>query len=409
MAGTPQLLITKQPRLASKASTIISRVSRGTTSHGTWMMRGWMPAGIGSRRMAWCCAPRSPVRRTTTSATTCTTWPPWAACWLGSRASPAIWQWASRCSSSPPGIAGTCQTRMKALLRRDRFFIELMFPITWGGRWDYPYREAHPLILGDARHRRFGAEKADVGLRHAECRAFLHLRASAWNISAAIAISCRHRTWTASSATTPRGLSAFRTFLILTGRRHICPASGSSMLSHSGCGTASLMANRLRVASSAAKSLPAAVRAMATALIPEILAFFSGATLWEAPATQSVVAEGADHRPTCRTGTAQMSEFFIDPKFGRAAFGADPGSYHATRPGYPDWVFETLCERCRLAPGTNTFEIGPGTGTATRRLLDLGATRCSPLSRILASRLPARDHPRQGAFGERLGVRGCRH
>jgi SAM-dependent methyltransferase len=68
-----------------------------------------------------------------------------------------------------------------------------------------------------------------------------------------------------------------------------------------------------------------------------------------------------------------MSETCIDPRYGRIAFGADPASYHATRPGYPDWVFETLSERCRLAPGTNTFEIGPGTGTATRRLLDLGA------------------------------------
>ena len=74
-----------------------------------------------------------------------------------------------------------------------------------------------------------------------------------------------------------------------------------------------------------------------------------------------------------------MSEFFIDPKFGRVAFGADPVSYHATRPDYPDWVFEALCERCRLAPGTATFEIGAGTGIATRRLLDLGA---SPLLAI---------------------------
>ncbi|MGQ0664645.1 MAG: amidohydrolase family protein [Pseudomonadota bacterium] len=30
--------------------------------------------------------------------------------------------------------------------RRDNFWIEVMFPITWGGVWDYPYREAHPLI-----------------------------------------------------------------------------------------------------------------------------------------------------------------------------------------------------------------------------------------------------------------------
>ena len=36
-------------------------------------------------------------------------------------------------------------------------------------------------------------------------------------------------------------------------------------------------------------------------------------------------------------------------------------------------MFDVLCERCGLAPNTVTFEIGPGTGTATRRLLALGA------------------------------------
>jgi hypothetical protein len=70
-----------------------------------------------------------------------------------------------------------------------------------------------------------------------------------------------------------------------------------------------------------------------------------------------------------------MSEFCIDPQFGRVAFGDDPAGYHATRPGYLDWVFETLRDRCRLAPGTATFEIGAGTGTATRRLLDFGGNR----------------------------------
>jgi len=59
--------------------------------------------------------------------------------------------------------------------------------------------------------------------------------------------------------------------------------------------------------------------------------------------------------------------------FGRKAFGADPASYHSARPPYPDWVFATLVERCGLADGKSVFEIGPGTGTATRRLLDLGA------------------------------------
>ncbi len=68
-----------------------------------------------------------------------------------------------------------------------------------------------------------------------------------------------------------------------------------------------------------------------------------------------------------------MVEFVIDRSFGRRAFGADPASYHSVRPQYPDWVFATLVQRCGLADGKIVFEIGPGTGTATRRLLDLGA------------------------------------
>jgi SAM-dependent methyltransferase len=68
-----------------------------------------------------------------------------------------------------------------------------------------------------------------------------------------------------------------------------------------------------------------------------------------------------------------MREFFIHRTFGRRAFGDDPGGYDAARPAYPDWVFDFLCERCGLAPNAVTFEIGAGTGTATRRLLKLGA------------------------------------
>jgi SAM-dependent methyltransferase len=59
--------------------------------------------------------------------------------------------------------------------------------------------------------------------------------------------------------------------------------------------------------------------------------------------------------------------------FGRQAFGHDPANYDASRPGYPDWVFETLGERCGLGPGCAAFEVGAGTGIATRRLLAAGA------------------------------------
>ena len=30
--------------------------------------------------------------------------------------------------------------------RNERVWVELMYPITWGGRWSYPYRESWPLI-----------------------------------------------------------------------------------------------------------------------------------------------------------------------------------------------------------------------------------------------------------------------
>jgi hypothetical protein len=47
-----------------------------------------------------------------------------------------------------------------------------MFPISWGGVWDYPYPEAQELIRG--MRDLFGASKL-VGVGHAECRALLHL------------------------------------------------------------------------------------------------------------------------------------------------------------------------------------------------------------------------------------------
>src|SRR5262249_54257074 len=43
------------------------------------------------------------------------------------------------------------------------------------------------------------------------------------------------------------------------------------------------------------------------------------------------------------------------------------------RPDYPPQVYDILRERCGLRQGVRTFEIGPGTGVATRNLLRLGA------------------------------------
>jgi SAM-dependent methyltransferase len=58
---------------------------------------------------------------------------------------------------------------------------------------------------------------------------------------------------------------------------------------------------------------------------------------------------------------------------GRRLFGLDPAAYDSARPGHPERVYEVLVARCGLEPGTSVLEIGPGTGQATRRLLELGA------------------------------------
>jgi SAM-dependent methyltransferase len=58
---------------------------------------------------------------------------------------------------------------------------------------------------------------------------------------------------------------------------------------------------------------------------------------------------------------------------GRRAFGADPAGYHEARPGYPKRVFDILRDRCGIRLSARVFEIGPGTGIATQKLLQLGA------------------------------------
>jgi SAM-dependent methyltransferase len=85
---------------------------------------------------------------------------------------------------------------------------------------------------------------------------------------------------------------------------------------------------------------------------------------------------------------------------GRRLFGTDPAGYDRARPGHPHRVYEVLVERCGLVPGTAVLEIGPGTGQATRRLLELGA---APLVAIEPNAQLA-AHLRD-ALGERIDVR----
>ena len=69
----------------------------------------------------------------------------------------------------------------------------------------------------------------------------------------------------------------------------------------------------------------------------------------------------------------QIASNKLPKEFGRQAFGDNPAGYHAARPQYPEWVYDTLTSRCGLRRHSPVFEIGAGTGIATSRLLELGA------------------------------------
>lgn len=84
---------------------------------------------------------------------------------------------------------------------------------------------------------------------------------------------------------------------------------------------------------------------------------------------------------------------------GRRLFGSDPAAYDFARPGHPERVYEVLVERCGLAPGSSVLEIGPGTGQATRHLLELGAR---PLTAVEPD--PALAAYLEGSLGDQIEV-----
>ena len=95
-----------------------------------------------------------------------------------------------------------------------------------------------------------------------------------------------------------------------------------------------------------------------------------------------------------------MQPDVIGREEGRRVFGSDPEAYDRARPGHAERVYEILVERCGLAPGTSVLEIGPGTGQATRRLVELGA---SPLVALEPSEELARYLAR--SLGDRIDIR----
>jgi SAM-dependent methyltransferase len=95
-----------------------------------------------------------------------------------------------------------------------------------------------------------------------------------------------------------------------------------------------------------------------------------------------------------------MSPDMIDREQGRRVFGSDPEAYDRARPGHAERVYEILVERCGLGQGTSVLEVGPGTGQATRRLLELGA---DPLVAIEPNEDLARYLAR--SVGDRVEIR----
>jgi SAM-dependent methyltransferase len=90
----------------------------------------------------------------------------------------------------------------------------------------------------------------------------------------------------------------------------------------------------------------------------------------------------------------------LERSVGREFFGSDAATYDAVRPGHPDEVYDVLRDRCGLRPGTKVLEMGPGTGHASRRLLELGA---SPLVALEPD--PALAGYVREALGDRVDVR----
>jgi SAM-dependent methyltransferase len=85
----------------------------------------------------------------------------------------------------------------------------------------------------------------------------------------------------------------------------------------------------------------------------------------------------------------------------RLSFDEDAAAYDASRPVSPAAVFDDLVELTGLRPGDRVLEIGPGTGQATRPLLERGL---QVTSIEIGANLAALARQRLAQFGDRVEI-----
>lgn len=80
---------------------------------------------------------------------------------------------------------------------------------------------------------------------------------------------------------------------------------------------------------------------------------------------------------------------------GRHIFGADATGYESARPHYPESLYAALAREGALVSGADVFEIGPGTGQASRRLIaaDIASLTLIEPDPVLAGELASLGAP----------------
>ena len=110
--------------------------------------------------------------------------------------------------------------------------------------------------------------------------------------------------------------------------------------------------------------------------------------------TEGVEGPEGPEGPERPFGPETTAAWYRQKRDRRVLFDDVADGYDA-RPPYPDAMYEGLTDAQGLGPGCEVVEIGPGTGQATRRLLDLGCrVTAVELGARMADRLAERTSGR---------------